>query len=149
MEQAAKWEQCHMLEGMLDESNYPLVTREQLIDLLETPQGIEMVTKYKLVDRRLMRQLAGHNIPQYGLFLRGNYKITDPQTRNGVIIAAHHCNGLTVQFTQALHPSPVVVALHGAVVHVVASGNAVCRVVKDAESQITIAAKDEAVILSD
>jgi hypothetical protein len=148
-EAALKWEQCNMLDGLLDDDLNPLVTREQLVDLLETPQGIEMVTKYGLVDRRLMEVLAGHNRPRYGLFIRGFYKMLDPQTCNGVIIASHYCTGLTVRLTHALHPSPVIVALHGALVHVEAFGNSVCRVAKDEKSHITMSAMDEATILAD
>ena len=146
-EKALQWEQCHMLDDIDKEG--AVIAPQELLALLQTPQGIEFAVQTKLPSTYTLEQLVG-NHPEQGIIVKpGTYTMHNHQTANGrnVTIAVGRDVLVKATFTEPLHPSPVIVALHGATVRIEASGFAVCRAIRDAQSFIYTTKKDKAIIL--
>ena len=133
-EKAQQWEQCHMLDDIDKEG--AVIAPQELLSLLQTPQGIEFAVQTQLPSTYTIEQTVG-NRPEQGIIVKpGTHTLHNHQTANGrnVIIAMGKDVLVKATFTVPLHPSPVIVALHGATVRIEATGHAVCRVIRDNKS---------------
>lgn len=144
---AQKWEHCTVLKDV--NLKYGVPTPMQMLTRLQTPRGIEFAIKTGLPTHEMLDKYIGNHMQQ-GVVTHGKgLTLCNPKNENGrnIFIVAGRETEVKVLLTEPAHPSPVFVALRGATVRIEASGFAVCRAIRDAQSFIYTTKKDKAIIL--
>jgi hypothetical protein len=146
-EAAQRWEQCTVLKEVDLKDDVP--TPMQMLAYLQTPRGIEFAVKTGLPTHDMLDQYIGNHLQQ-GVITHGKgFTLCNPRNEGGrnIFIVAGKETEVRILLTEPVHPSPVIVALHGATVHVEARGFAVCRAIRDKKSRIMVTTTDKAIVL--